>query len=207
MSHALQSAKTQLSSLSEERSIWEQLATESDKDKALLAEQLAALQANASAAPLLSSKPLPSLRRRLLHKSNWMKPRPAASSTHSCARLAGRSTPQACATAKAPVRCGKTRTCIALIYRLLKAQRFRRILFLVDRSALSEQAAYSFKDTRMERLQTFVETFGIKELQAQSPDDDTAVHIATVQGMMRRLLSYPAWAHACHGYRHPLNFG
>ena len=83
---------------------------------------------------------------------------------------------------------GKTKTCIALIYRLLKAQRFRRILFLVDRSALGEQAANSFKDTRMERLQTFADTFGIKELDAQAPDDDTAVHIATVQGMMRRVL-------------------
>ena len=86
---------------------------------------------------------------------------------------------------------GKTKTCIALIYRLLKAQRFRRILFLVDRSALGEQAANSFKDTRMERLQTFADIFGIKELQEQSPDDDTAVHIATVQGMMRRVL-FPA---------------
>ncbi|TSA12872.1 MAG: type I restriction-modification system endonuclease [Comamonadaceae bacterium] len=86
---------------------------------------------------------------------------------------------------------GKTKTCIALIYRLLKAQRFRRILFLVDRSALGEQAANSFKDTRMERLQTFADIFGIKELEAQSPDDDTAVHIATVQGMMRRVL-FPA---------------
>lgn len=86
---------------------------------------------------------------------------------------------------------GKTKTCIALIYRLLKAQRFKRILFLVDRSALGEQAANSFKDTRMERLQTFAETFGIKELDAQAPDDDTAVHIATVQGMMRRVL-FPA---------------
>jgi type I restriction enzyme, R subunit len=83
---------------------------------------------------------------------------------------------------------GKTKTCIALIYRLLKAQRFRRILFLVDRSALGEQAANSFKDTRMERLQTFADIFGIKELQAQVPDDDTSVHIATVQGMMRRVL-------------------
>ena len=83
---------------------------------------------------------------------------------------------------------GKTKTCIALIYRLLKAQRFRRILFLVDRSALGEQAANSFKDTRMERLQTFAEVFGIKELDSQVPDDDTKVHIATVQGMMRRVL-------------------
>lgn len=86
---------------------------------------------------------------------------------------------------------GKTKTCIALIYRLLKAQRFRRVLFLVDRSALGEQAANSFKDTRMERLQTFADAFGIKELDVQTPDADTAVHIATVQGMMRRVL-FPA---------------
>ncbi len=50
---------------------------------------------------------------------------------------------------------GKTKTCIALIYRLLKTKRFRRILFLVDRSALGEQAANAFKYTRMESLQTF----------------------------------------------------
>ena len=62
---------------------------------------------------------------------------------------------------------GKTKTCIALIYRLLKAQRFRRILFLVDRSALGEQAANAFKDTRMENLQTFADIFGIKELEEQ----------------------------------------
>ncbi|MBX3184553.1 MAG: type I restriction-modification system endonuclease [Polyangiaceae bacterium] len=85
---------------------------------------------------------------------------------------------------------GKTKTCIALIYRLLKAQRFRRVLFLVDRSALGEQAANAFKDTRMESLQTFADVFGIKELDDQRPDSDTAVHIATVQGLVQRLL-YP----------------
>lgn len=83
---------------------------------------------------------------------------------------------------------GKTKTCIALIYRLLKARRFRRILFLVDRSALGEQAANAFKDTRMENLQTFADTFGIKELEEAAPDSDTAVHIATVQGMVHRVL-------------------
>lgn len=86
---------------------------------------------------------------------------------------------------------GKTKTSIALIYRLLKAQRFRRILFLVDRSALGEQAANAFKDTRMENLQTFADTFGIKELEDQAPDTDTAVHIATIQGMVQRLLFAP----------------
>lgn len=83
---------------------------------------------------------------------------------------------------------GKTKTCIALIYRLLKVQRFRRILFLVDRSALGEQAANAFKDTRMENLQTFADTFGIKELEEQTPDTATAVDIATIQGMVQRLL-------------------
>lgn len=83
---------------------------------------------------------------------------------------------------------GKTKTCIALVYRLLKAQRFRRILFLVDRSALGEQAANAFKDTRMEKLQTFADIFGIKELEHPQPDGGTAVHIATVQGMVQRVL-------------------
>jgi len=83
---------------------------------------------------------------------------------------------------------GKTKTCIALIYRLLKVQRFRRILFLVDRAALGEQAANAFKDTRMEGLQTFAETFGIKEFDEAEPESATVVHVATVQGMVKRIL-------------------
>lgn len=85
---------------------------------------------------------------------------------------------------------GKTKTCVALTYRLLKTQRFRRVLFLVDRSALGEQAANAFKDTRMENLQTFADIFGIKELDDQELDTETAVHIATIQGMVKRIL-YP----------------
>jgi type I restriction enzyme R subunit len=83
---------------------------------------------------------------------------------------------------------GKTKTCVALIYRLLKLQRFNRILFLVDRSALGDQAADAFKDTQMERLHRFVDVFGIKELEDAAPDTDTKVHIATIQGMVRRLM-------------------
>jgi type I restriction enzyme R subunit len=86
---------------------------------------------------------------------------------------------------------GKTKTSIALIYRLLKTKRFGRVLFLVDREALGEQAANAFKDTRMESLQTFADIFGIKELEDKTPDSDTAVHIATVQGMVQRVL-YPS---------------
>lgn len=83
---------------------------------------------------------------------------------------------------------GKTKTCIALIYRLLQAQRFRRILFLVDRSALGEQTADAFETTQMLNQQTFADTFNIKGLKEACPESDTQVHVATVQGMVKRVL-------------------
>jgi type I restriction enzyme R subunit len=86
---------------------------------------------------------------------------------------------------------GKTKTCIALVYRLLKTKRFRRILFLVDRTALGEQTDNAFKDSRMENLQSFADIFEIKGLKDIEADRDTKIHIATVQGMVKRIL-YPA---------------
>ncbi|MEZ4394119.1 MAG: type I restriction-modification system endonuclease [Polyangiales bacterium] len=83
---------------------------------------------------------------------------------------------------------GKTRTAIGLIYRLLEAGRFRRVLFLVDRSALGEQTANVIKDYKVASEKTFAQIFGFKELSDASPDRDTRLHIATVQGMMRRVL-------------------
>lgn len=86
---------------------------------------------------------------------------------------------------------GKTKTCIALIYRLLRAERFRRILFLVDRSALGEQATNDFKEVRLENLQTFADSFDLMGLKDIKPDDSTKVHVATVQGLVKRIL-YPS---------------
>ncbi|KJH69645.1 type I restriction-modification system endonuclease [Aliterella atlantica] len=86
---------------------------------------------------------------------------------------------------------GKTKTCIALVYRLLKTKRFRRVLFLVDRTALGEQTANAFKDSRLENLQTFADIFDLKELGDTAPDPDTKVQIATVQSLVKRIL-YPA---------------
>ncbi len=86
---------------------------------------------------------------------------------------------------------GKTKTCITLVYRLLKTKRFRRILFLVDRTSLGEQATNAFKDSRMENLQTFADIFELKELDDTTPNSDTKVQIATVQGMVKRIL-YPS---------------
>lgn len=85
---------------------------------------------------------------------------------------------------------GKTKTCIALVYRLLKTKRFRRILFLVDRTALGEQAGNAFKDTQMESLQTFADIFEVKELEDKEAEPETKVHIATVQSFVKRIL-YP----------------
>lgn len=86
---------------------------------------------------------------------------------------------------------GKTKTTIALVYRLLKTKRFRRILFLVDRRVLGEQASNTFKETRIENLQTFAEIFDLKDLDDAVPDRDTKVHISTVQAFVKRIL-YPS---------------
>lgn len=88
---------------------------------------------------------------------------------------------------------GKTKTAIAMVYRLLKAERFRRILFLVDRSALGVQASGDFCEVRLENLNTFADTFDVMGMEQNkpvkaNPDDDTKVHIATVQGLVKRIL-------------------
>ena len=61
---------------------------------------------------------------------------------------------------------GKTRLAIGLIYRLIKSKRFRRILFVVDRNALGEQAGDKFKETRLEELKTFDQIYDLKEVDA-----------------------------------------
>lgn len=83
---------------------------------------------------------------------------------------------------------GKTRTCISLLYRLIRAKRFRRILFLVDRRELGTQAGDSFNDVKLENLQSFSQIYDVKEIGDARPDEETRVHIATVQGMVKRLL-------------------
>ena len=84
---------------------------------------------------------------------------------------------------------GKTRTVIALMYRLLKAGYFKRILFLVDRGALGEQAQNAFGEIRPEGNLTFEEIYDVKELSDKIPDTKTKVHVATVQSMVQRVLT------------------
>jgi len=82
---------------------------------------------------------------------------------------------------------GKTRMAIGLIYRLIKHNRFKRILFLVDRSALGRQAEAAFKDSKLESYHSFTEIFELQTLDDKKPNPETKVQIATVQGMVKRI--------------------
>ncbi|MUK28875.1 type I restriction-modification system endonuclease [Aliivibrio fischeri] len=82
---------------------------------------------------------------------------------------------------------GKTRTAIALMYRLIQSQRFKRILFLVDRTSLGKQALGSFEDTNI-KGDTFNSIFNVKGLTDRFPEDSTKIHVATVQSLVKRTL-------------------
>lgn len=85
---------------------------------------------------------------------------------------------------------GKTRTVLGMIYRFLKTNRFRRILFLVDRTSLGDQATDAFKDVKLEELMTLDELYSIKGLEDSGIDPETRVQVSTVQGMVKRVF-YP----------------
>jgi len=83
---------------------------------------------------------------------------------------------------------GKTKLAIAMLYRLLATKRFRRICFVVDRSALGIQAAGEFSTTKIVSGKAFADIFGLKRLEDVTPDPDTKVHICTIQGLVKRVL-------------------
>ena len=83
---------------------------------------------------------------------------------------------------------GKTKLAIAMLYRLLATKRFRRICFVVDRSALGAQTSDEFMSTAIEGPKTFGQLFGIMGLEDITPDPETRVHICTIQGLVKRVL-------------------
>lgn len=83
---------------------------------------------------------------------------------------------------------GKTRTILGMIYRFIKSNRFKRVLFLVDRTALGEQAADVFKEVKIEDLMTLDKIYNIKGLDEKDIDKETKIHIATVQSLVKRLI-------------------
>lgn len=82
---------------------------------------------------------------------------------------------------------GKTRTIIGLMYRFLKAERFRRILFLVDRTALGNQAIDAFNEAPLEQNQPLSTIYNIAELGDMAAEAETRIQVATVQAMVKRI--------------------
>ncbi len=83
---------------------------------------------------------------------------------------------------------GKTRTVLGMIYRFLSAKRFKRILYLVDRTALGDQTMDTFQEVKLEGLKTLNQLYDIKDLGEKDFEKDTRVHIATVQSLVKRIL-------------------
>jgi type I restriction enzyme R subunit len=77
---------------------------------------------------------------------------------------------------------GKTFTACALTYRLIKYAKARRILFLVDRSNLGEQATGEFHSYRTpDTDRKFTELYNVQHLKSQHIDDVCKVTICTIQ--------------------------
>lgn len=85
-------------------------------------------------------------------------------------------------------RTGKTRTVLGMIYRFLSAKRFKRILYLVDRTALGDQTMDTFKKVKLEDLKTLNQSYDIKGLGEKEFEKAIRVHIATVQSLVKRIL-------------------
>lgn len=83
---------------------------------------------------------------------------------------------------------GKTKLAIAMLYRLIAAKRFRRVCFVVDRSALGDQTEKEFTTTKVVSGKGFAEIFGLKGLSDSTPDPETRIHICTIQGLVKRVL-------------------
>ena len=83
---------------------------------------------------------------------------------------------------------GKTRTVLGMIYRFLKSERFRRILFLVDRNSLGEQAQDVFATVKLEDLLPLDKIYNITKLGDKTFGKETRLQIATVQSMVKRVL-------------------
>ncbi|MCC9073570.1 type I restriction-modification system endonuclease [Flavobacterium sp. F-65] len=82
---------------------------------------------------------------------------------------------------------GKTRTTIGFVYRMIKSDRFKRILFLTDRRLLASQALGNFKDNKVEDINTFSNIYKMEEMKSVFPEAETRLHFATVQSMVKRL--------------------
>jgi len=88
---------------------------------------------------------------------------------------------------------GKSRTAVALVYRLLKTRRFRRVLFLVSGGLLATRAADAFSSVPVEGHQALTELFKVKTLSHLEHGDlgEAQVHISTLKEILGHLF-HPA---------------
>jgi type I restriction enzyme, R subunit len=78
---------------------------------------------------------------------------------------------------------GKTKTAIALLYRLLSAKRIRNACYVVDGSVLKEQVEREFKTTSADVGVTFADAFGIGQ-----SGQAAKLHVCTIQELLRGIL-------------------
>ena len=71
---------------------------------------------------------------------------------------------------------------------MLESKRFHRILFLVDRVSLGEQAMDTFKDVKLKELLTLDKIYEIKAIDDNTINLETKVSISTVQGLLKRTI-------------------
>lgn len=83
---------------------------------------------------------------------------------------------------------GKTRTILGMMYRFLKTNRFHRILYLVDRIDLGQQAEGVFQSVKLEDLMTLNKIYNVNGLEDKTVNRETRVQVATVNSMMNRIL-------------------
>ena len=83
---------------------------------------------------------------------------------------------------------GKTRTVLGLMYRFLKTGLSKRILYLVDRRSLGNQAKDVFCDAKIEEGLTLDEIYNINGIECKDREKETRVYVATVQSMIKRIL-------------------
>jgi type I restriction enzyme, R subunit len=87
---------------------------------------------------------------------------------------------------------GKTIAAITAIYRLIKYAGARRVLFLVDRSNLGEQAEKEFQGFRAPDVnRKFTELYNVQLLKSNTINDSSKVVICTIQRLYSMLKGEP----------------
>jgi type I restriction enzyme R subunit len=87
---------------------------------------------------------------------------------------------------------GKTIAAITAIYRLIKYAGARRVLFLVDRSNLGEQAEKEFQGYRaLDTNRLFTELYNVQRLSSNTIMDSSRVVISTIQRVYSMLKGEP----------------